>query len=402
MQPAFTEELKAYWASWANGNINSAQKIIEFCDEFQRFELTPLTQNTHKEGNLAKHTILVCEAANELVKSIDSKYARAFRFAALLHDVGKPLCGIEIAPHVYAFPDANKVSSSYARIILDKYIQISTQERELIVTHIWNIHMPSLFIKEQLTHKDLVKLSLECDMKFLFNLVKANYMGRMASNLRMTLENMEKFKAWFMEKDLWEKKTWDGALSSSKFKHFGRHSKTAKSVVDWFYLTTDEPEIFTQAEYKRKVKNWQFGTLYITVGPPGSGKSTWVKRNYSLLPVISSDAIRLELCGDVNDQSKNVEVFDLAHQRIEDYLKRGKKVVFDATNLSFTERKRAIDIGRRHGAHIVILFFGTRYQTCLSRVLKREEPVFSQELLDHFYAKFDYVSDYEYDKIIYI
>lgn len=81
------------------------------------------------------------------------------------------------------------------------------------------------------------------------------------------------------------------------------------------------------------------GKLYFMCGLPGSGKSTYAEKLKEECVIIhSSDAIRQEL-GDVNDQSKNTEVFEILHKRIKDDLRDGKSVCYDATNLS---RKRRV------------------------------------------------------------
>ena len=57
------------------------------------------------------------------------------------------------------------------------------------------------------------------------------------------------------------------------------------------------------------------------VGIPGSGKSTWAENNKDIVNEViqSSDELRKEL-GDINDQSKNEEVFNILHKRIKEDL----------------------------------------------------------------------------------
>ena len=68
-------------------------------------------------------------------------------------------------------------------------------------------------------------------------------------------------------------------------------------------------------------------------GLPGSGKSTYAEElvRKEGFVVHSSDKIREEL-GDVNDQSKNEQVFTILHKRIKEDLRSGKNVIYDATN----------------------------------------------------------------------
>ena len=59
--------------------------------------------------------------------------------------------------------------------------------------------------------------------------------------------------------------------------------------------------------------------LWIMVGLSGSGKST-VAKEIAVMEentiIVSSDAIREELTGKVEDQTKNDEVFKIFHKRI--------------------------------------------------------------------------------------
>ena len=75
--------------------------------------------------------------------------------------------------------------------------------------------------------------------------------------------------------------------------------------------------------------------LYVMVGLSGSGKSTLAKQLTDAEKntiIISSDSIREELTGKVEDQSKNEEVFKIFHKRIREGLENKHNVVADATN----------------------------------------------------------------------
>ena len=73
--------------------------------------------------------------------------------------------------------------------------------------------------------------------------------------------------------------------------------------------------------------------LYVLVGLSGSGKSTLAAQRDANTVIVSSDAIREELTGEIEDQSRNNEVFEIFHQRIRKNLEEGKNAIADATNL---------------------------------------------------------------------
>lgn len=86
--------------------------------------------------------------------------------------------------------------------------------------------------------------------------------------------------------------------------------------------------------------------LIMTIGIPGSGKSTWIKKQI-LSPnalikiiVVSPDRIRQEEFSDVSHQGNNVEVWDLAKDRTRAYLLKGTSVILDATNVNTVYRAK--------------------------------------------------------------
>lgn len=117
--------------------------------------------------------------------------------------------------------------------------------------------------------------------------------------------------------------------------------------------------------------------LTVMVGLSGSGKSTIARTELAdeNTVIISSDAIREELCGAVEDQSKNVEVFNLFHERIRRNLEKKKNVIADATNLTIKSR-RAI-LTTVNGLDVVkqCYVIPKPYEQCLEDNRHREHPV---------------------------
>lgn len=72
-------------------------------------------------------------------------------------------------------------------------------------------------------------------------------------------------------------------------------------------------------------------TLYITSGPSGSGKTTFYEVNKEKLgnPVlVCPDDIRVEVNGDVSDQSNGRRVWEIAYSRMSKALSEGFDVYF--------------------------------------------------------------------------
>jgi len=79
--------------------------------------------------------------------------------------------------------------------------------------------------------------------------------------------------------------------------------------------------------------------LVMLTGLPGSGKSMYAEKlTLEGYIIHSSDEVRKEF-GDINDQSKNVEVFSILYKRVKNDLRNGFNVCIDSTNLN---RKRLV------------------------------------------------------------
>ena len=79
--------------------------------------------------------------------------------------------------------------------------------------------------------------------------------------------------------------------------------------------------------------------VILPIGTSGSGKSTFIKSlPQENLVIIEPDAMRIEFTGDMNDKSKDKEIYEEAANRAIQAIKQGKQVVFDTTNLTKDKR----------------------------------------------------------------
>jgi predicted kinase len=114
--------------------------------------------------------------------------------------------------------------------------------------------------------------------------------------------------------------------------------------------------------------------LTITVGLPGSGKSTYLARLG--VNAISSDEIRRIVADDPHDQSMNARIFSVIRYLIRQRIAAGRPVTYvDATHLTPWERKPYVTLARRHGCQLEALFFDVPVDTCIARNQARERVV---------------------------
>ena len=126
--------------------------------------------------------------------------------------------------------------------------------------------------------------------------------------------------------------------------------------------------------------------FFMMVGLPYSGKSERAKqlRREHDAVIHSSDDIRAEILGDVQDQANNAKVFEVLHERVKRDLLAGKNVIYDATNINHKRRKAFLDELKNIPCAKVCEFMATPYKVCYSRSQHRARVV-PWEVFDRMY-----------------
>ena len=116
------------------------------------------------------------------------------------------------------------------------------------------------------------------------------------------------------------------------------------------------------------------GVVVLTIGLPGSGKTTWFKRR-DVIP-LSSDTLRQLLFDNETEQRYQGLVFSTLRSLLRARLiaKRPMNYV-DATNLSPHERRQWIKMARGFGYEVHAVFFDVPLELCLERNRKRNRQV---------------------------
>ena len=143
-------------------------------------------------------------------------------------------------------------------------------------------------------------------------------------------------------------------------------------------------------------------TFYMLIGLPASGKSTYIKEHFDDDIVFSSDKIREECFGDVNDQTHNNEVFKKLVKLVKANLRNKKDAVYDATNINYKRRMHLLKDISHLNIKKVAIFMATPYDICLKNNQQRDRHV-PEEVINNMYRKFNVPYYYEgWDEIVVI
>jgi len=119
--------------------------------------------------------------------------------------------------------------------------------------------------------------------------------------------------------------------------------------------------------------------IVITVGLPGSGKTTYLARLG--VNAISSDEIRRLLADDPSEQSIHDRVFATIRYLVRQRIAVGRPATYvDATHLTRWERRPYVQLARRYGCTLEALYFDVPVEICIRRNRKRHRIVPDQAI----------------------
>ncbi|MBE5966883.1 MAG: HDIG domain-containing protein [Lachnospiraceae bacterium] len=174
-----------------------------------KLKQTEQSRKYHPEGNVWNHTVLVVDEAARVRN--ESKNPKAFMWASLLHDIGKP--------DTTQWRKGRITSYDHDRVGADlcvRFLEELTNEEAFIKTvrGLVRYHMHMLYILKELPYGDLVHLLRESDIFDCALLSKCDRLGRTGADVLEEEDNYKRYLTRLIEaKERMQQKSGNGAVN---------------------------------------------------------------------------------------------------------------------------------------------------------------------------------------------
>lgn len=338
----------------------------------------------HAEGDVGRHTAMVLQEAYKQLSEADFALSSHERLAvilgALFHDIAKPVTTrqkmIAGKERIVAPRHADQ-GRSYLAYKLSG-LGLAPTVVDMVLALVGHHHDPKHLVIDTPDPRAFWRLGRLANPGLLYLLEQADMRGRICEDRQEQIEYIDLFRLYAQDSEIWNggaphlkwKPFIDDALS--EFDEELRQLTFATALRDAEAGTISTPEEAIARSYRFREG---FSNLVVLCGPSGSGKTTWALQNLEGYGLISMDDLREELTGNAEDQSKNGQVLQLARERLREYLRAKRPVIWDATNLRRDFRRVPIELGFDYGAYVRLVVFQLPEKLLASRIAARERRV---------------------------
>jgi len=371
---------------------------------------TPQDPEWHAEGDVATHTAMVLDEAHKQSQfhNLSPEDRQTLLLAALLHDIAKPMTTVR-----RRIADRMRVVAPRHAARGRSWLAPRLLSLGLPYDQVWDIlqlvgdhHVPKKLILENRPPVAAKALVRRVSPLLLYVLALADMRGRRCDDQSDQVELIELFRALCEETHSWGR-------SPDPFGHwrvFFAQQLSHLDVTTREYITARaideccEGRVFTpEGALARHHVTAQEGVsrVWVLSGPSASGKSTWVRENLPDVEVVSLDALRRELTGNVSNQRLNGRVRQLAQARFRAALRAKRDVVWDATNLTRSVRHAILSRARDYRAHTTLVLFAVDPASLAKRNAQREHPV-PDGVLGRQLRRVEWPEEHEADRTLHI
>jgi predicted kinase len=271
-------------------------------------------------------------------------------WAALLHDIAKP-GRTRVEDGRLRAPGHARAGAITARGLLWKMGVVPARRERVCALVAWHM-LPYHLLERPQPQRLLAELSLSTSAERLALLVGADARGRVAHDVEELSENVEVFRL-FCEELGCLRESYAFASAHARVESF-RHPER-----DLNYVAYDD----TRCQ------------LTLMVGLPGAGKDHWVAANANGQTVISLDAMREQSRARRTDARAQGRVIAAARERLRVELRAQRDCIWNATNLSRTQRAPLLRLAADYNARVRIVVIECEAARLLTQNRARPRPV---------------------------
>ena len=315
--------------SYAKGNPEKFSGI-----DYNKFDVSPDVARDEDQNNRYELTYDSKPVSSELFSSFNSKVRSLFELGNELHGTTTP-SSYYIKPDVRWYDNSKSISgdlitstaNAFKKSIANKqaYVVVLTGRRNTpeLQSAVQNmLHKNNLFPKE--LHLSPGGSTFKFKINVIENILKERPTIKKIVMWDDRMSQISRFDNYFKNKGI------DCKI------HIVKHEQLKEFIIKLLESTnsgTLKPQ-----------------EIIFTIGIPGSGKSTWIRKHFTNKQdnyvIVSPDELREKVLGSVNAQENGGMIWGIARSNVLKALYHGKNVVFDATNTVSRNRRKLIEYFR--------------------------------------------------------
>lgn len=335
-------------------NEFSLDWLTRNCSGLSRLKNIPQNPEYHGEGDVYRHTEMVCGKLVELPewRELEKEEQEILFLAAAFHDIGKAVCTKQ-QDGQWVSPKHTIIGEKEFRRIAYKEAEqfgLTFRQRETAAKLIRYHGLPVWFWTKQRPELDLLKAAESIPLRLLYLLSKADVQGRIEKQPGKMEENVELFADYARESGVWEK-PFLFANPYTRYQYFHKEGL-------W-----QEAELFDDTEFD----------VILMSGLPLAGKDSWIEKNGKEMPVISLDEIREKM--GISPTKGSGKVVQAALEEAKYLLRRKEPFIWNATNIIQETRQKLVGLFAGYGARVHIMYLEAPYRELFARNRKRERYI---------------------------
>lgn len=361
-----------------------------FMELYNDFKLTEYWQKMlgtvegskwHREENVAVHTEMVLDQFfNRITNDYNKDMAGYY-----VWDISTFCCAVALLFH-----DTGKPAAKTKKYSEERGEYYGFGGHELISARIfetWAMENWSKYFADFIGSQNIYDIVWLIQNHLPYNIVKEHKLAEMRTTLHHIFGDRNSLFRTMVLSDQY------GRISDN-------HDINKLAIHDWFDLKLKciRPEHVPTPSPK---------TMYMLVGAPGTGKSTYTKSLTDFDPSINTynlDSLRLQWypCDDSSDIVKYKHAFnesttdstfnDRSKQHLISLLETNKSIIVDNTNTSDKTRNKIMTLGKQYGYTTVVILFPISINTLIERNNNRIDHQVPEDVIRTMYHRLTYPS----------